>query len=385
MGLLVCLDLGLANRPWILYWNWKQKYATNPVIEFLRQKPYEQRVYLFPMDRFLRLDRLPREAQPVVELYSRLASLYRIEWAQHHFQYFNVQSLDIVQMPRMPVDLTTFERAMSIAPVRRWELTNTRYLLAPVALVDFLNQQFDPEKKRFRVAARFNIEAKPEVATPRSYEELTANMNTNGTCALIEFTGALPRAGLYSHWEVASQDPAALKDVSTLNTNEVDFLKQVGTNDFLTLKKLSAPAFDPAQTVLLAEPLPGATNAPAATNQSPGTVEFVSYSPKRIVLHAKASTPGVLLLNDKYDPNWKVTVDGKPQTLLRCNYIMRGVQLPAGDHQVQFSFEPPIKPLYVSLVAIIIGLGLVGFTFFAPSKPVAPLAEKPKREVALKA
>ena len=50
-----------------------------------------------------------------------------------------------------------------------------------------------------------------------------------------------------------------------------------------------------------------------------GTVEFASYSPKQIELSVKAAAPSVLLLNDKYDPDWKVSVNGQPAKLLRCN------------------------------------------------------------------
>jgi len=65
----------------------------------------------------------------------------------------------------------------------------------------------------------------------------------------------------------------------------------------------------------------------------------------------------VLLLNDKYDPNWQVLVDGKAAPLLRCNYIMRGVYLEPGEHAIEFHFKPSVNALYVSLSAI--GLGLV--------------------------
>ena len=57
----------------------------------------------------------------------------------------------------------------------------------------------------------------------------------------------------------------------------------------------------------------------------------------------------VLLLNDKYDPSWQVRVDGKPAELLRCNFLMRGVQLSAGPHTVEFLFKPDVGMLYVSL------------------------------------
>ena len=82
-------------------------------------------------------------------------------------------------MPRMPADLAAFNGAFQIgikqdesgkliiAPetfprvARLWELTNTRYLLGPAALLDLFNEQFDPEQHRFRIVQRFDVVAKP--------------------------------------------------------------------------------------------------------------------------------------------------------------------------------------------------------------------------------
>jgi uncharacterized membrane protein YfhO len=112
-------------------------------------------------------------------------------------------------------------------------------------------------------------------------------------------------------------------------------------------------------------------------------VDFASYAPKGIVLRAKAETPGILLLNDRFDPNWKVFVDGRPETLLRCNYIMRGVQVPAGEHRIEFRFTPSMVWVYVSLAAILISLGLMGLLAFAKPDPppaAAPPAPSPARK-----
>jgi len=68
----------------------------------------------------------------------------------------------------------------------------------------------------------------------------------------------------------------------------------------------------------------------------------------------------VLLLNDRYDPNWGVFVDGKLETLLRCNYLMRGVHLGAGQHTVEFRFQPPYGTLKVSLAGAGLGVILLG-------------------------
>jgi hypothetical protein len=354
LGALLILDLGRADLPWIVHWNYIQKYdidpadpanSTNPIINFLRDKPYEHRVaYGLPSP-------LGTPSQ-----FALFENLYKIEWAQHHFPYYNIQSLDIIQMSRMPVDLEAFESAFRIGikqdnsgrPViapetfprvgRLWELTDTRYLLGPAALLDLFNWQFDPAQHRFRIVQRFDVAPKPGIGQPTKLEELTTVPNDNGSYALFEFTGALPRAGLYSHW-------------------------QVSTNDDVTLKTLAASNFDPAKIVLVSTNLP--PSPINTTNENSSTVEFKSYAPKDIVFDAKTYAPSVLLLNDKFDSNWRVQVDSKPAELLRCNFIMRGVYLTPGAHTVELQFKLPNVPLYVTCAAWATGILLCGFLVFS--------------------
>ncbi len=345
LGLLVLADLGIANRFWVISWNWVDKYASNPVIDLLRQKPYEQRVAILPFP-------------PPAPQFGMFNGLYGSEWKQQLFPYNNIQTLDIVMMPRAPKDYIGFETAMSgdgtaagIYKIRRrWELTNTRYLLGPAMFLDALNKQIDPEKQRFKYLTRFDLRLKQGLTQITSYEDITADITPEGQFAVFDFTGALPRAKLYANW-------------------------QVNTNDQQTLAELSSPGFDPQKAVLVANQLSPPTPS-GATNENPGSVEFVSYAPKQIVLKAQAAVPSVLLLNDKFDPNWHVSVDGKPETLLRCNYLMRGVLLPAGTHTVEFRFQPPIDTLYVSIAAVVIALGLVGYLFVTREKS-APTASEP--------
>jgi uncharacterized membrane protein YfhO len=182
---------------------------------------------------------------------------------------------------------------------------------------------------------------KPSITRPTQLEELTVTTNNDGDLALFEFTGALPRAKLYSNWQVNTNDQAVLKTLADLN-------------------------FDPAKTVLVSTPQ---KNLPAvATNENSGTVEFKSYAPKHLIFAANATAPSVLLLNDKYDPHWSVTVDGKPAELLRCNFLMRGVYLSHGQHTVEFDFSLPNKPLYITLAGIAVGLGLAGYLLISAKR-----------------
>ena len=47
-GLLLVADLGRANQPWIIFFNYGQMYAGNPIIDKLREKPFEHRVAFLP-------------------------------------------------------------------------------------------------------------------------------------------------------------------------------------------------------------------------------------------------------------------------------------------------------------------------------------------------
>jgi hypothetical protein len=121
----------------------------------------------------------------------------------------------------------------------------------------------------------------------------------------------------------------------------------------------------------VANQLPAAPGPNAG--QDAGKVEFESYSPRNVVLKSQAPSPSVLLLNDRFDPNWSVSVDGKSEKLLQCNYLMRGVYLSPGAHTIQFRFQPPIGWLWVSLAAITAALPLLAITLLlAPARPSTP-------------
>jgi hypothetical protein len=348
LGVFLLFDLVRANLPYIIHWDYGYKIeigSLNPILQFLADKPYEHRVHGLEFD--------SQQQLRGYDNYFGGMGLYKIEWAQHHFPYYNIQSIDLIQMPRVAQDMKTYLEAfvpdgtLQSLPklARRWELSNTRYLLgyttitlpAPFGNIDtlaFLNQVLDPVQHRFQFAKRFDMVAKPGVGRVSGLSDLTAVPSDDGQVAVIEFTGALPRARLYGNWQV--------------NTNDTD-----------NLKNLTDINFDPWKTVLISTP---EKDLPAvATNDNSGTVEFKDYAPKHFTLNANATTPSVLLVNDKYDPSWKVSVDGKPADLLRCNFYMRGVSVPAGQHTVVFDYTLPNTPLYVTLAGLVMAVLLGAF------------------------
>ena len=86
LGVILVTDLALVDQHWIFYWNYKQKYevnsinpstSTDPIINRLADKPYEHRVAMLPFS-------FPPQ-------FSTFEQLYRIEWTQHLFLYYNIQ------------------------------------------------------------------------------------------------------------------------------------------------------------------------------------------------------------------------------------------------------------------------------------------------------
>jgi hypothetical protein len=73
----------------------------------------------------------------------------------------------------------------------------------------------------------------------------------------------------------------------------------------------------------------------------PGTSATITrYEPEQVIVQTRSSQHQLLLLSDAYYPGWQVTVDGSPAELLQADGLFRGVLLPAGEHEVLFSFVP---------------------------------------------
>src|SRR4029453_219846 len=41
-----------------------------------------------------------------------------------------------------------------------------------------------------------------------------------------------------------------------------------------------------------------------------------------------------------YDKGWNAFIDGKPAPYCKVDYVLRGMSVPAGDHTIEFRFEP---------------------------------------------
>ena len=84
---------------------------------------------------------------------------------------------------------------------------------------------------------------------------------------------------------------------------------------------------------------------------STATIQLESYRPNRLVYKTEAKRDQLAVFSEiYYDPGWNVTIDGKPATHFRADWILRSMIIPAGAHEVVFEFKPQgyITASYVS-------------------------------------
>jgi len=71
------------------------------------------------------------------------------------------------------------------------------------------------------------------------------------------------------------------------------------------------------------------------------TIYETTYAPDHLTYKSHSANGGLAVFSEIYFPwGWKVSVDGKPVEMGRVNYVLRALQLPAGDHEIDFKFAP---------------------------------------------
>jgi hypothetical protein len=70
-------------------------------------------------------------------------------------------------------------------------------------------------------------------------------------------------------------------------------------------------------------------------------VRLDKYGLNEISFVSNNSHEGLAVFSDiYYDKGWKAYVDGKETPIVKANYVLRAVLLPAGNHKIEFKFHP---------------------------------------------
>ena len=101
---------------------------------------------------------------------------------------------------------------------------------------------------------------------------------------------------------------------------------------------------------------------PAAEGSS---IRLTSYAPDVLTYQSQSTADGTVVFSEIYYPyGWKAYIDGKPAEIFRANYLLRAMNIPAGQHDIRMEFRPDsvrkgntIATIFIVIMyAVIVGL-----------------------------
>jgi len=82
---------------------------------------------------------------------------------------------------------------------------------------------------------------------------------------------------------------------------------------------------------------------PVAGDSVSGAITLASYAPNALSYKSISGKEQLAVFSEVYYDNnkgWKAYLDGKPVEHIRVNYVLRAMRIPAGEHAIEFKFEP---------------------------------------------
>jgi hypothetical protein len=98
--------------------------------------------------------------------------------------------------------------------------------------------------------------------------------------------------------------------------------------------------FNPRDTAVLFSTDKSQVPATLAADSASG-IQFVYNNNDEVAYRSNSASPGFAVFSEVfYNKGWKALIDGKESPIIRTNYVLRGLTIPAGQHQIQFVFHP---------------------------------------------
>ena len=107
-----------------------------------------------------------------------------------------------------------------------------------------------------------------------------------------------------------------------------------------------------------------------ALNSNTKSIKMESYSANRLKYSYESETDALAVFSEIYYPKgWVATVNGEEMDIIRVNYLLRGIVLPAGKNSVEFEFHPSsyfignIVSIVSSIILILLALWVLYKSF----------------------
>ncbi len=106
---------------------------------------------------------------------------------------------------------------------------------------------------------------------------------------------------------------------------------------------LSKDEFNPERIAVVDKRFEGELAGFNPSKDSAANIFFMEYQPNYLKYETESSTDQLAVFSEIYFANgWNAYVDGELKPHWRANYVLRSMIIPAGEHVVEFKFEPKV-------------------------------------------
>lgn len=100
--------------------------------------------------------------------------------------------------------------------------------------------------------------------------------------------------------------------------------------------------FTPANTAVVDKKFESELSTFKGERDFQSSIKLTEYKPNYLAYEAKNLKADQLAVFSEiyYNKGWNAFIDGNPAPYFRANYVLRAMMVPAGDHKIEFKFEP---------------------------------------------
>jgi len=169
----------------------------------------------------------------------------------------------------------------------------------------------------------------------KRYQELIENQISKGNMNVLSMlnTKYFITAPQGSNQAIPQTNPMACGNAWFIND-----IKYVANADS---EMLALTNFDPKQTVFIDQRFKERVGTMNLKKDSSANIALTYYSPDTLNYTSNTAAESFAVFSEiYYEKGWNAYVDGQKTDHFRVNYVLRGMKIPAGKHEVSFRFEP---------------------------------------------
>jgi len=130
-----------------------------------------------------------------------------------------------------------------------------------------------------------------------------------------------------------------VNDIKWANTADAEILALNANTLGDTVRP--ANAFNPKQTAIMRSTFKNDFGSYTFGKDSAASIKLDKYGLNNITFTSNNSQNGVGVFSDMYYPyGWTAYVDGKETPIMKADYVLRAIKIPAGQHKIEFEFHP---------------------------------------------